>query len=139
MRELVEAAGNGQPHLFLLDELFRGTNTVERIAAGKAVLAHLARGRHVTLVSTHDVELVPLLSGTHAPFHFRESVSDGGLAFDYRLRPGPSSTRNAIALLASAAFPGALVEDALGTVDALERGGLATLRPGREERSGSAG
>lgn len=121
VRELVRAAEDGRPHLFLLDELFRGTNTIERIAAGKAVLSHLARGPHVTLVSTHDIELVPLLSDSHAPYHFRESVSDGALVFDYRLRPGPSSTRNAIALLASAAFPESLVEDALRTVETLER------------------
>ena len=122
VRELTRAAEDGRPHLFLLDELFRGTNTIERIAAGKAVLSHLARGPHVTLVSTHDIELVPLLSDSHAPYHFRESVAQGALVFDYRLRPGPSSTRNAIALLTSAAFPESLVEDALRTVDTLERG-----------------
>jgi hypothetical protein len=122
VRELVHASEDGRPHLFLLDELFRGTNTIERIAAGKAVLSFLAHGPHLTLVSTHDIELVPLLSDSHAPYHFRESVAGGALVFDYRLRPGPSSTRNAIALLASAAFPESLVEDALRTVDTLERG-----------------
>jgi hypothetical protein len=130
VRDLVHAAEDGRPHLFLFDELFRGTNTVERIAAGKAVLTHLAHGPHVTLVSTHDIELVPLLAGSYAPFHFRESVADGALVFDYRLRPGPSSTRNAIALLASAGFPESLVEDALRTVDALGRVG-AGRPPGR--------
>ena len=75
---------------------------------------------HVTLVATHDIELVGLLSGSHAACHFRESVADGTLAFDHRLRPGPSSTRNAIALLASAGFPADVVEDALGTVGTLE-------------------
>ncbi len=115
--EIVRAAEGGRPRLFLLDELFRGTNTVERIAAGKAVLAYLARGPHVTLVATHDIELVPLLSESHAPYHFRESVAQGTLVFDHRLRPGPSSTRNAIALLAGAGFPEGLVEDALRTVE----------------------
>ena len=131
VRDLVRAAEDEPPRLFLLDELFRGTNTIERIAAGKAVLAHLARGPHVALVSTHDIELVPLLTESHAPYHFREEVSDGALVFDYRLRPGPSSTRNAIALLASAGFPESLLEDALRTVDALERDG-AGRRPGPE-------
>jgi len=125
VRDLVRAAKSGRPHLFLLDELFRGTNTIERIAAGKAVLTHLARGPHVTLVSTHDIELVPLLAASHAPYHFREEVADGSLVFDYRLRPGPSSTRNAIALLASAGYPEDLVEDALRTVEALARDGTS--------------
>ncbi|HEX7528143.1 MAG TPA: hypothetical protein VF425_03470, partial [Thermoanaerobaculia bacterium] len=52
VRELTRAAEDGRPRLFLLDELFRGTNTIERIAAGKAVLSHLARSPHFTLVST---------------------------------------------------------------------------------------
>lgn len=129
--DLVRAADEESPRLFLLDELFRGTNTIERIAAGKAVLGHLARGSHVTLVATHDVELVPLLAATHVPCHFRESVAGGSLAFDHRLRPGPSSTRNAIALLASAGFPADLVEDALRTVETLEGPGS---RPGVPKR-----
>ncbi len=134
VRELVAASERPGPRLFLLDELFRGTNTLERIAAGKAVLSWLARGRHATLVSTHDIELVPLLSESYAPYHFRETVTDGGLTFDYRLRPGPSSTRNAIALLAAVSLPEALVADALGTVDRLERSPtLAARLPGADD------
>ena len=43
---LVAAGRADAPHLFLLDELFRGTNAVERIAAAEAVLAELVGGRH---------------------------------------------------------------------------------------------
>lgn len=120
---LLRAAGGAAPHLFLLDELFRGTNTIERIAAAKAVLARLSGGPHLAAVASHDLELVPLLHGAYAPYHFRESVEEGVLSFDYRLRPGPSSTRNAIALLACASFPPEVVTDALATVEALLAGG----------------
>ena len=116
---LLEESRAEAPRLFLLDELFRGTNTVERIAAGKAVLARLARGPHLVAVASHDLELVPLLQGTYAPYHFREEVAGGELSFDYGLRPGPSSTRNAIALLAWAAYPPEVVADALATVESL--------------------
>jgi hypothetical protein len=101
---LVEASGAAAPHLFLLDELFRGTNAVERIAAGQAILLQLvlAAGRakpHVVLAATHDGELVDLLPGTYDAYHFGDAVAPDGLTFDHKLRPGPATTRNAIALL----------------------------------------
>jgi len=116
---LLRAADEASPRLFLLDELFRGTNTVERIAAGKAVLARLARAPHLAAVASHDLELVPLLHGAYVPYHFREEVADGVLSFDYVLREGPSSTRNAIALLAWAAYPPEVVAEADATVEEL--------------------
>jgi hypothetical protein len=116
---LVQGADEPVPRLFLLDELFRGTNTVERISAGRAVLARLARGPHLTAVASHDLELVPLLRGAYVSYHFREEIAGGVLSFDYRLRPGPSSTRNAIALLGWASYPAEVVADATATVEAL--------------------
>ena len=116
---LLDPSRAREPRLFLLDELFRGTNTVERIAAGKAVLARLAASPHLVAVASHDLELVPLLHGTYAPYHFREDVAEGALSFDFRLRPGPSSTKNAIALLEWASYPPEVVADALATVEHL--------------------
>lgn len=116
---LLRGAGEAAPRLFLLDELFRGTNTLERVSAGRAVLARLARGPHFVAVASHDLELVPLLHGTYVPHHFREEVAAGVLSFDYVLREGPSSTRNAIALLAWAAYPDEVVAGANATVEEL--------------------
>ena len=113
---LVRASDEDTPHLFLLDEIFRGTNTTERVAAGGAVLAYLNRGPHLTLVATHDVELLDLLAGQYAAHHFREHVVAGALRFDYRLYAGPSSTHNAIALLEVLRYPPALIADALAAV-----------------------
>ena len=79
---------SGVPHLLLLDELFRGTNAIERIAAGSAVLCHLARLPGQVLVASHDLELAPLLGDAYASFHFRELIEDGEL----RLRL-PASAR----------------------------------------------
>ena len=114
---LVRAKESGHQHLFLLDELFRGTNTTERVAAAYAVLAHLNTELDIAVVATHDVELLDLLSGTYAPHHFREQVADDGLTFDYRIQPGASSTRNAIALLRVMKYPESLVANAMATVD----------------------
>jgi len=112
VHRIVSAAESREPHLFLLDEIFRGTNTAERIAGGYGVLRHLANGRHLVLVATHDGELVDLLEGVYEVCHFTEEVGAEGLAFDYTLRPGPSTRSNAIALLEFAGFPEGLVRNA---------------------------
>ena len=92
---MVHAARSTVPHLLLFDELFRGTNAVERIAAGEAVLLGLLAPRpaggpspHVVLAATHDQELVGLLDGIYAPHHFADTVDAAGLVFDYKLQPG---------------------------------------------------
>jgi hypothetical protein len=114
---LVRAQESGQQHLFLLDEIFRGTNTTERIAAAYAVMAHLNRGDDLVVVATHDLEVLELLNGSYSAHHFREQIAGTALTFDYRLQPGPSSTRNAIALLEFMDYPRSLVADALAAVD----------------------
>ena len=113
---LVRAAESASPHLFLFDELFRGTNTVERVAAGEAVLRALLAPRpdaspapHVVLAATHDQELVDLLRGVYAAHHFSDAVDDNGMTFDYQLREGAAHSRNAIALLKLRGAPTGLV------------------------------
>ncbi|HMA25856.1 MAG TPA: hypothetical protein VKP00_17710, partial [Gemmatimonadaceae bacterium] len=117
VRALVHAKASGAQHLFLLDEIFRGTNTTERIAAAYAVLSYLNRDSDLVIVATHDVEVLDLLAGAYVPLHFREQIVDDSLTFDYRIRPGPASTRNAIALLELMQFPEDLVADALAVID----------------------
>ena len=118
---LIRAREDHRQHIFLIDEIFRGTNTTERVAAGHAILSYLNAGADIVLVATHDLELLPMLEGAYAPFHFRERIEAGALHFDYTIRPGPSSTRNAIALLELTGYPPAIVEDALRSVERLER------------------
>jgi hypothetical protein len=123
--ELVRASGDRIPHLFLLDELFRGTNAVERIAAGEAVLRELiVDGRdfkpHIVLAATHDGELVDLLRDRYAADHFGDAIGPNGLTFDYHLLPGPATTRNAITLLQLQGAPESLVNRALARAAALD-------------------
>ena len=123
--ELLRDAEADPPTLFLLDELLRGTNTIERLAAGEAVLqallgGHASRSPHVVMVATHDGELVSMLEGRYAPFHFRETIGPEGLIFDYRRRAGPASTRTAIALLESTGAPKAVVEAARARAEQLD-------------------
>ena len=108
-----------RPRVLAVDEPFSGTNTVERIAAAKAVLAALAQGAQV-LASTHDSELQVLLAERFDPFHFSEDPGIEGF-FDYRLRSGGSTEGNALRLLGAIGFPSTVVADALATAAELGR------------------
>ncbi len=109
---LIQASKSDTVHLFIIDEIFRGTNSVERLAASVEVLKYLVNGKDYTLIATHDLQLTELLNGNHRNFHFRENVSKEGLSFDYKLHLGYSKTRNAIALLEYAGYPKMIVENA---------------------------
>ncbi|MEM9388127.1 MAG: hypothetical protein AAGA68_23945 [Pseudomonadota bacterium] len=100
--------------LLLIDEIFRGTNTIERIAASATVLNALV-ATNTVLVTSHDVELQSLLRD-YRLCHFRENP-DLEQMFDYQLREGPCDTRNAIKLLGLLGYPAEIVDSA----DALAR------------------
>lgn len=99
LKRILDAAAEPGPVLCAVDEVLRGTNTVERIAAASAVLETLADRGVLCLAATHDGELTALLSGRYAAGHFTEQLEGDEIFFDYRLRPGPAVTRNAIELL----------------------------------------
>ena len=109
---LVRAAATDDPHLLLADEVFRGTNPEERLAGSAEVLRYLARGPHVVVAATHDLDLVRELGDRYDAYHFGDSLGTEGLRFDYTLRPGPCASRNAIALLAHIGYPAEIVERA---------------------------
>jgi MutS domain V len=125
---VLQASQSADTHLFLFDELFRGTNAVERIAASEATLRELADTSHVVVTATHDMEVVSLLRGRFTPFHFADRMGSEGLLFDYRLTEGPSTTRNAIALLEFNGAPPSLV--ARARQRAAELDAHADLGPG---------
>lgn len=124
--EILRASDEPMPHVFLFDELFRGTNTIERLAAGEAVLSALMQSgaggaRHAVIVATHDGELVSMLRGAYTPMHFQETIGADGLSFDYKLLSGPATTRSAIALLELKGAPRALLDRARARAAELDK------------------
>ena len=91
--------GMHAPVLCFVDEVLRGTNTVERIAASVQILKSLCRPGVCCFAATHDIELTELLKTQYDNYHFEEEIADGDIRFPYRLMPGRASTRNAIRLL----------------------------------------
>ncbi len=75
IKEMLEKSREGKPNLFLLDEIFKGTNTVERIAGGKATLSYLAQNNNLVFVSTHDIELTDMLRDSYELYHFSEKIN----------------------------------------------------------------
>lgn len=98
-------ASGGPTLLYLLDEILQGTNTAERQVASRQILLHLVAQGAIGAVSTHDLTLAddPALAVAARPIHFTESferTAEGTtMTFDYRLRPGPSTSTNALRLM----------------------------------------
>ena len=82
--------------LCFVDEVLRGTNTVERIAASTQILKSLCHPGVLCFAATHDIELTELLQKDFDNYHFEEDIRDGDIFFNYRIKEGRATTRNAI-------------------------------------------
>jgi len=119
IKEFIEESGSPAPSFFILDEIFKGTNTIERVSAGKAILSYLAKNNNLVFVSTHDTELNELLKSQYELYHFTELVAEEELIFDHTIKKGPLKTRNAIKILEINDYPPSIITDANATVDLL--------------------
>ncbi|HEX4037048.1 MAG TPA: mismatch repair protein [Acidobacteriaceae bacterium] len=112
LKLLADVAAGTCPLLFLLDELLSGTNSHDRLEGTRAVVRDLLRRGAIGLVTTHDLALTRIpeaMDGAGQNWHFEDSLEDGRLRFDYRLKPGIVQTSNALRLMKSV---GLAVEDA---------------------------
>jgi len=113
IKELIDASQGENPCLFVLDEIFKGTNTIERISGGKAILSFLNKENNIVFVSTHDIELADLLKkDNYELFHFSEQINNNKLFFDHKLKNGKLKTRNAIKILELYNYPSGIISDA---------------------------
>ena len=120
IKELIDTSKQDNPCLFVLDEIFKGTNTVERVSGGKAILSYLNQGNNMVLVSTHDIELTEILSKeNYKLYHFTEQIDSNELIFDYKLKNGELKTRNAIRILELHKYPTEIIMDARTTEEAV--------------------
>ncbi len=98
----IVTASRAAPVLFLIDEIFSGTNSLDRQIAAKAVLDALLRNGAIGALSTHDLALTDLVSAATVPgalVHMASPDPADPLAFDFRLKPGTSFTSSAPAIL----------------------------------------
>jgi hypothetical protein len=102
IRELADMAAESLPLLFLLDELFHGTNSHDRLAGASGVLRSLLDRGAIGLITTHDLALTAIaddLSPRAMNVHFQDWFDGREMRFDYRMKPGPVTQSNALALM----------------------------------------
>ena len=124
IKRIIDAAAQtGSQVLCFVDEVLRGTNTVERIAASTQILKSLAEEKVQCFAATHDIELTALLKDIYEIYHFEGDVTDNDVKFDYKLKTGPATTRNAIKLLKVLGYDESIVDNAQKMADSfLETG-----------------
>jgi len=95
-----------------IDEILRGTNTIERIASSASALEYLHLQDCLCVVASHDIELTNILSDKYDNYHFCEQITDDKITFDYKIKQGVSETRNAIKLLKLMGYNSEIVKKA---------------------------
>ena len=110
LKRIIEKSRDIVPCLCFVDEILRGTNTIERIAS--EVLKHLNKSNCICFAATHDIELTYLLEGEFENYHFEEEITDNDIMFDYKLNPGRAKSRNAIKLLSLMGYKDEIVNNA---------------------------
>ena len=97
--------------LCVIDEILKGTNTRERIAASKAILDFISDRNCLAIVATHDNELTE--NSMYRQFHFESHIIENDMKFDYKIKDGVSSESNAIALLSVLGYPDNIIKNAM--------------------------
>ncbi|WHT48625.1 AAA family ATPase [Sporosarcina thermotolerans] len=105
LKRIIKLSEEQKPIISFIDEILKGTNTVERISASAAIMEWLSVNKGMTIIASHDIELTEITGELYTNYHFRESIVDGKVIFDYKIHPGPSETRNAIKLLEVLDYP----------------------------------
>lgn len=121
-RILDGAKCEGRPILCFVDEVLRGTNTIERISASTEILKSLRKQHIICFAATHDIELTQLLAEEYENYHFEEIIREGDISFPYRLLEGKSKTRNAIKLLELLGYDGDIIRHAEELAEKFEAG-----------------
>ena len=124
LKRILEESKEEAPLLCIIDEVLRGTNTIERIAASSNILAHLKKPHVLPFAATHDIELSYMLEGAYTNYHFEEEFREDDVEFNYLLKKGRVTTRNAIRLLSMVGYDREIVEESEAAVADFETTGI---------------
>ncbi|WP_310604223.1 MutS-related protein, partial [Anaerosporobacter sp.] len=123
LKRILDAMNDETPILCFVDEVLRGTNTLERVAASAQILRSLSKGYVLCFAATHDIELTYILEKHFSNYHFQEEVVDNDVLFDYKLCSNRAQSRNAIKLLGMIGYNADIIEQATNAAnDFLEKG-----------------
>ncbi len=129
LKRVLDAASKKDeaPVLCFIDEVLRGTNTVERISASTKILEFFAKSGVCCFAATHDMELPPLLKNEYEIYHFEGTVDGNSVKFDYKLKEGTTEVRNAIKLLRKIGYDNTIVEEAEKMASDFDKTGIWSL------------
>ncbi len=127
IKRIMDALPGDVPIMMFVDEVLRGTNTVERIAASSQILKIFAEKGAMVFAATHDIELTHLLEDIFRNYHFEEEIIDREVRFNYILRKGRAVTRNAIKLLSVMGYDDEVIDKAEKTAQKFVSEGVWTL------------
>jgi len=117
LKRILDRLDKDIPTLCFVDEVLRGTNTLERIAASSQILYNFSKINALCFAATHDIELTYILEKHFSNYHFQEEVVDNQVLFDYKLYEGRAESRNAIKLLGMMGYPEGVIEDAANSAN----------------------
>lgn len=123
LKRILDSAKEETPLLCIVDEVLRGTNTIERIAASSEILLLLCLPHVLSFAATHDIELTYMLEEYYTNYHFEEEVKEDDVKFNYLLKKGRVTTRNAIRLLKMTGYDDSIVEASKNAVVRFEQEG----------------
>ena len=124
LQRILKECSKGKPILCIVDEVLRGTNTIERIAASSQILRSLAMPHVLPLAATHDIELSYILENCYQNYHFEEEIREHDVFFNYQLKNGRATTRNAIKLLEIIGYDPQIIKDAQESARRFEETGV---------------
>ncbi len=138
LKRILDAADQGdRPILCFVDEVLRGTNTVERIAAATQILKSFYSDKKSPILcfaATHDIELTQLLEEYYDNYHFSEEIVEDDIRFNYLLKPGKADSRNAIRLLGIMGYDEAIIRRATQAAQIFLETGRWEVQPGNETK-----
>lgn len=123
LKRIMDMVNEKVPVLCFVDEVLRGTNTLERIAASAEILSWLAGANAMCFAATHDIELTHILEEKYSNYHFQEYVRENEVLFDYKLYPGRAVSKNAIKLLRMLGYDEGMTAHAEARVKHFEESG----------------
>ena len=123
MKRILDAGNEKIPIICMVDEVLRGTNTIERIAASTQILKSMAGRNIICMAATHDIELTRTLETDYDNYHFEESMEGKDVVFSYELKEGRATSCNAIRLLENLGYDKRLIENAREMVNTFEEQG----------------
>lgn len=127
LKRIMDMVNEKVPVLCFVDEVLRGTNTLERIAASAEILSWLAGANAMCFAATHDIELTHILEEKYSNYHFQEYVKENEVLFDYKLYPGRAVSKNAIKLLRMLGYDEGMTAHAEARVKHFEESGSWTI------------